>query len=183
MTLVVNLVAGPGTGKSTTAAGTFFELKQAGINCEYVQEYAKDVVWGRTTATLDNQIYIFAKQYHRIFRLLGQVDVVVTDCPIFMSLYYGKDLTETFKDLVRETFNSMDNLTIFLEREKAYNPAGRLQTEQKAREIDDHLYNLLLVNQVPFFKRWANREAPKEIANLICQRLSYTGAERVSYTG
>jgi len=36
MTLVVNLYGGPGTGKSTTAAATFAELKMAGINCELV---------------------------------------------------------------------------------------------------------------------------------------------------
>lgn len=39
---VVNLFAGPGSGKSTTAAGIFYILKsEYNINCEYVSEYAR----------------------------------------------------------------------------------------------------------------------------------------------
>ena len=44
-TLVVNLFAGPGAGKSTGAAYIFSMLKMAGIDTEYVNEYAKDKVW------------------------------------------------------------------------------------------------------------------------------------------
>ena len=40
-TLLVNLYAGPGAGKSTGAAYIFAKLKMAGIDCEYVSEYAK----------------------------------------------------------------------------------------------------------------------------------------------
>ena len=44
-TLIVNLMGGPGTGKSTHAGGTFYRMKRSGINCEYIQEYAKDKTW------------------------------------------------------------------------------------------------------------------------------------------
>ena len=43
--IVVNLFAGPGSGKSTTCAGVFAKLKLAGVNCEMALEYAKDKVW------------------------------------------------------------------------------------------------------------------------------------------
>ena len=33
-TLIINLIGGPGSGKSTTAAGLFYKLKQMGIDCE-----------------------------------------------------------------------------------------------------------------------------------------------------
>lgn len=39
---VINLFAGPGSGKSTTCAGVFSKLKLAGVNCEMALEYAKD---------------------------------------------------------------------------------------------------------------------------------------------
>lgn len=61
MTLVVNLYAGPGTGKSTTAALAFGELKTLGVNCEYVQEYAKDRVWDEHFSVFSNQIYLLGK--------------------------------------------------------------------------------------------------------------------------
>ena len=179
MTLIVNMVAGPGTGKSTTAAAAFAELKQSGVNAELVTEYAKDLVWGRTTATLDNQIYIFAKQYHRLFRLLDQVEVVVTDCPLFLSLYYGGHMSETFKALVLETWNTMDNVTFFLERVKQFNPKGRLQSEDKAKEIDQILYNLLLEHDVDFSDVRADRNAGSTVAELVLDELRRR-KERVS---
>lgn len=43
-TLVVNLFAQPGAGKSTGAAYLFYNLKCLGVNCEYVSEFAKDKV-------------------------------------------------------------------------------------------------------------------------------------------
>lgn len=45
MTKVINLYGGPGTGKSSTAGMLFAHLKLRGVNCEYVQEYAKDAAW------------------------------------------------------------------------------------------------------------------------------------------
>ena len=171
MTLIVNMVGGPGTGKSTAAAGTFAELKHQGVNCELVTEYAKDLVWSRSHHTLGNQIYIFGKQYHRLWRLLDQVDVVVTDAPIILSLFYGQDHGSKFLELVRDTYEEMDNLTIFLERIKAYNPAGRNQTEDEARQIDRDLLNLLEKYQVDYETVAANRAAPDQIARLVIERL------------
>lgn len=172
MTLIVNMIAGPGTGKSTTAAGTFFELKQAGVNCELVGEYAKDLVWGRTTATLDNQLYIFSKQHHKLFRLLEQVDVVVTDCPLFLSLYYGSHMSDAFRALVLETWRGMDNMTFFLDRVKAFNPAGRLQSEAKAKEIDELLHDLLVEHDVDYDLIRADRAAPDRIARQVLEELN-----------
>lgn len=171
MTLVVNLLGGPGTGKSTTAAGTFAELKQAGVNAELVTEYAKDLVWGHSTHTLGNQIYIFGKQYHRLWRLVGQVDVIVTDCPLFLSMYYGEHMSPAFKALVLETFNSFDNHNVFLARLKAYNPKGRVQSEEKARSIDDELHQLLIDNEIPFDYEDANRTAAGKIAKEVIKTL------------
>ena len=45
MAIVINLFAGPGVGKSTTAARVFAELKLKGVNCEMALEFAKDKVW------------------------------------------------------------------------------------------------------------------------------------------
>lgn len=142
-TLVVNLFAGPGTGKSTTCAGLFFELKNRHINCEMAREFAKDLVWEKRNYTFKDQIYLFAKQYHRIFCLLGQVDVVLTDCPILLSPVYDGDKRKTLEKLVVEEHNNMWTYNVFLKRKKKYNPLGRLHTETQAQEIDGKIQDML----------------------------------------
>lgn len=102
-TLVVNFYAGPGTGKSTVAAHVFALLKWRGMNVEMALEYAKDKVWEESLAVLSNQIYVLGKQIHRVNRLVGQVDIVLTDAPLGHSLYYGKHGTSPeFKAMVLE---------------------------------------------------------------------------------
>lgn len=142
-TLCVNLYGGPGTGKSSSMANIFSELKWAGVNCEMAPEFAKEKVWEGSTAILGNQIYVFGKQLHAIHRVLDKVDVVITDSPLLLSLIYGKNECKEFKDLVLSVFNSHNNLNIFLNRKKAYNPSGRMQTEDEAKAIDDKLLKLL----------------------------------------
>src|SRR3954464_15085371 len=90
-TVVVNMLAGPGSGKSTMASSVFSELKWRGEETEYVGEYAKDLTWEKRVKTLDNQVYVFAKQHHRIFRLLNQVDIIVTDSPLYLTPIYCQD--------------------------------------------------------------------------------------------
>lgn len=142
-TLVVNLFAGPGTGKSTTAAGIFFELKTRHLNAELAAEYAKDLVWEKRNTTFDDQIYLFAKQYHRIFRLLGQVEVVVTDSPILLSPIYDYQKRPTLEKLVVEEHRKMWTYNVFLKRKKPYNPIGRLHGEDHALDIDRQILDLL----------------------------------------
>ena len=141
--IVINLFAGPGSGKSTTCAGVFAKLKLAGINCEMALEYAKDKVWENSHEVLDDQIYVFGKQLHRIFRLKDKVEVVITDSPLLLSILYDKSENPFLRDLVLDQFNKFENRNYFIHRNTIYNPKGRLQTEDEAKEIDKVLINLL----------------------------------------
>ena len=42
---VINLFGAAGSGKSTAASYIFSQLKMRGIECELVQEFAKDLTW------------------------------------------------------------------------------------------------------------------------------------------
>lgn len=168
-TLVVNLFGGPGTGKSTTAAGIFSLLKQRGILAELIQEYAKDKVWELSSNTLRNQLYVFGKQHHRLWRVNGQVDVAVTDSPLLLSIYYGRENSDTFKTLVREEHAKLRNLNIYLRRVKSYEPSGRLQTEEEAKKIDVELLCLLAGKK--YVVHDADEGAPEAIANIVCRVL------------
>lgn len=178
MTLVVNLYGGPGTGKSTTAAAVFAELKTAGVNTELVTEYAKDKVWEQSTHILGNQIYLLGKQFHRLWRLKDQVDVIVTDSPILLLMEYGKEWGPTYRKLVREAYDHFDhNMDVFLKREKAYNPKGRLQTEEKAKALDTTFFNVLMSSKIDFKVLPANREATVTITRDVLESLQLHGSK------
>ena len=148
-TLVVNLYGGPGSGKSTGAAFIFSRLKLMGINCELVTEFAKDVVWSGDTNILENQFYVTAMQYERIRRLLGKVDVVITDSPLLMGKVYDEQALDNHElwNHVRNLVESMDNMNVRLIRVKKYEDSGRLQTLDEAKAIDGRIYTLLHYNK------------------------------------
>jgi hypothetical protein len=79
---VVNLFAAPGSGKSTTASGLF--LKNRGVNAELTGEYAKDLTWAKRQHTLQDQIYVFGKQHHRVWRLTHDCEVIISTHRFFL---------------------------------------------------------------------------------------------------
>lgn len=172
MTLVVNMLAGPGAGKSTIAAGLFAALKLRNVNVELVTEYAKDRVWEEAFRTLDNQIYMFGKQHHRIWRILGKVDVIVTDSPMMLSLHYGKNLSSSFRQLVLEEHLKARSLNVYLERQKPYTPIGRVQTEDQARNIDKDIIEVLESNQLEYIKEVADAGVIERLADRVQELLA-----------
>lgn len=171
--ILVNFFAGPGSGKSTTAAGVFSLLKLHGINCEYVPEFAKDLTWENRYKTLENQIYVFAKQQHRIWRLRGEVDVVITDAPLIQGLVYTND-NPSLTQIVMQQYNEFDNINFFLDRTKKYNPKGRSHTENEAIELDNKIIHALLVNDIPFMSINGDKDAINVATLAVLTKLGST---------
>lgn len=149
-TLFINLFGGPSSGKSTTAAGSFALAKLLGLKAELITEYAKDVTWSEAQAVLRNQLYVFGKQYNRMFRLNGKVEVAITDSPILLSLIYDAEEDPALADLVLARYHSMRNLNIFIKRVKPYNPEGRNQTEEQSDEISRKTIAMLDHYAIPY---------------------------------
>lgn len=143
--LIVVLYGGPGTGKSTTAAGLFASLKIRGVNCELVHEVAKDFVWEGRTVALASQSYIIAKQMFHMDRMGDQVDVIVTDTSTLYALIYGENLMPEFTDWVIADYKARNTLNIFLERNPSgtYSTAGRYQSKEEAVACDGQIKNML----------------------------------------
>lgn len=141
---VINLFGGPGTGKSTLAAALFADMKMKGINAELVTEFAKDLVWTERTKELKDQVYIFGKMYHKLWRLQGKVDVVICDSPLPLCIYYANEATpDRFSDFVMEAFDQFKNTNVVCERTFAYQQAGRYQDEQSADKVHADIVHLL----------------------------------------
>ena len=150
-TLVVNLFAGPGAGKSTTAAGIFYDLKTRGVSCELVTEFAKDLTWEKRHDTFKDQIYIFGKQYHRIFRLLGKVCVIINDSPLLLTPVYDGERRKSLERLAVEEHYKMWTHNVYLNRKKVYNPKGRIHDAEEAAKLDTLIRNMLDKHKVKYY--------------------------------
>ena len=151
---LINLYGGPGTSKSTSAAYIFAKLKELGINCELISEYAKSKCWEDNFTPLKCQPYVIGKQMYAQFKLLDKVDVGITDSPILFGIVYaGFGNTPSWSSCVKEWFGLFDNINIFLLRNSKvhpYNPKGRMQTEKEAEQLDIQIMQMLTNNNIPF---------------------------------
>ena len=147
-TLIINLFAGPGAGKTTCAWEIASKLKKLGYVTEYVSEYAKELVWdGREdllVGTLKNQRAVYNEQKRRVDRLIGKVDFIVTDSPTLLSKTYLKEHDANFEQEIVDDFNKYNNFCIFVERGVHYEKEGRLQTLEQAQSLDKDIKDMLL---------------------------------------
>lgn len=145
MRTVINLHSGPGAGKSTTAAGLFHLLKLAKIPCELVLEYAKDMTYSQRQSEMSDQIYIFSKQNKRIedIHRYDPKIMVITDSPIRLGTFYGQNLPyiKELELLIEKVYSTRNNIDIFVNRVKDYNPSGRNQSLEEAQYIDSYFLN------------------------------------------
>lgn len=150
--IVINLFGAPGSGKSTGAAFIFSQLKMRGINCELITEYAKDKTWEKNMEALSCQEYIFGKQSFRMKRCRDKVDVIITDSPLPLGIFYNTNpvLGEHYENLVLDVFNTYENMNYALVRDKPYNPIGRNQTEAESDEIGDRIQFFLEDHDIPY---------------------------------
>lgn len=159
-TLVVNLFGAPGSGKSTGAAWLFAQLKMKGVNCELITEYAKDKTWEGNHVALDCQEYILGKQSFRMKRCRDKVDLIITDSPLPLGIFYNTNpvLDENYENLVLNIFNEYENLNYCLIRGKDYNPIGRNQTAEESDAIGDKIQFFLDDHNIPYVLGLGNLE-------------------------
>ncbi len=149
--LVINLIGGPGCGKSTTMSGIFYHLKKMEVSCEMVTEYIKDKVWEEQYKVMDEQIYVLGRQHHKISRLVDKVDIVIMDTSLLSSVIYDKSHSAALKQLCLEAFNNFNNMVFFIDRcDISYDTSGRVQTQDAAKNIDEEYKKLMEENDIPY---------------------------------
>lgn len=171
-TVVINLFAGPGAGKSTGATYIFSKLKMAGVDAEYISEFAKDKVWEENDLVFKSQFYITGKQAWKILRCIGKVDVVITDSPILLGAMYCDD-NPMLIPAIKYEFNKHKNINLFIHRAKQYNPNGRNQTEAEAKEIDERTNEFLRSNNIDYFDIDGTQEGYDHAVDLILDLLAF----------
>lgn len=156
-TLVVNFIAGPGSGKTTACVSVFAALKKKGIVCEYVPEYAKHLVWRKEYHTLDNQYVVSQTQASILESMHGKVQVILTDGPLLHGLYYNRfnsnntsNVDKTEAMILRE-HRKYNNLNVFIDRgDILYETHGRMQSFEESKMIDMCLKSLMQTNEISY---------------------------------
>lgn len=143
-----------------------------GINVELVTEFAKDKVWENNMAALNNQAYVFGEQSYRMSRCKNQVDVIITDSPLPLSILYNTDdsLTENFNKCVMDVFHSYDNMNYLLRRTKPYNPVGRCQTEEESDALQEPITELLINRKIPYIEVNGDIEGYQKVVDDVMKR-------------
>jgi len=151
--LVINFLGGPGAGKSSLALGVSSRLKYAGVNCEYIHEFAKELTWDKRFSAMKNQTWILGSQYEMLRRCANQVDVIITDTSLLNSVLYGQHLPfgDKISELAVTMFNSMENMTFVVDRKKEYNPTGRSQSEEESLVLDQEVRDFLNSQPIKYY--------------------------------
>lgn len=156
---VVNLFGAPGVGKSATRSGLFWLMKIQGISVEEVSEFAKYLVLAKRVWQLENdQLYVLAKQHHKMHILNGAYEFAVTDSPLLLAGYYCEEMAKAghvaspapdFVATCAAYAHSYDNLNLFLTRNfrgRPFEAQGRMHNMEDSERIDKEQREFLARN-------------------------------------
>ena len=153
MTILINMLGCPSSGKTSLSAKLFAQLKAMDLNAEYTSEYVKGWAWeGKKVGPFD-QFYIFGKETHNQSRLFDKVDFIISDSPVMLTAFYHyfyngnealNEVCHNFYNLAEEA--GVQVINFFLPRKKKYIAKGRYQTQEEADALAFQL------------KEWLNKE-------------------------
>ena len=175
MTILINMLGCPSSGKTSLSAKLFAQLKAMDLNAEYTSEYVKGWAWeGKKVGPFD-QFYIFGKETHNQSRLFDKVDFIISDSPVMLTAFYHyfyngnealNEVCHNFYNLAEEA--GVEVVNFFLPRKKKYVAKGRYQTQEEADALAFQL------------KEWLNKEGysyidlecpDKERINVVLEKL------------
>lgn len=156
-TKVINIIGGPGCGKSLFSSAIILYLSLHHKTVETIPDYAKSLVWQQNLEVLKNQYFIAQRQYEMLNLLDGQVQFLLTECSLPQVLYYNENYADNICDIgktrkqILEWYGQNNNVNVFVERgDKKYIHTGRFQDEDQARAVDRGLRGVLTREGLPF---------------------------------
>ena len=136
-TLVINLIGGPCSGKSTVAAELFARLKKMGVHCELVSEYIKERIYEENKTITTHQISIFGMEHYSIVNKIGKVNVIVHDGSFINNIIYKPIENPEFDNLIVSEYHKFNNLDFFIKRGNIeFEDYGRIHNLKQSKELD-----------------------------------------------
>lgn len=189
----INLYAGPGAGKSTTAAMLFAKMKIAGYSVELVSEYVKAWAIAKRAPVGFDQVYLMGKQLQYEYRFLSNgIQNVITDSPVLLSACYTRayypaltSVADHMDAIILEYEKQHPAINIFLDRgDKEYKTEGRYQTQEAAQKLDGVVRETLDRLNLPYttFSFFDNDSLFKHITDVIDAKNKQDEEQRIADT-
>lgn len=170
----INIFGGPGSGKSTLAAGVYTLLKMHHIEIELIPEYPKDLVYEERFKTLENQLYVWAKQFQRMYRTKDQVDGIITDSPLAMCLAYCNNWKIDLEKQIMDSHRLFKDMNFYVNRSKHYTGVGRYQTQDEAIEKDKDILKVMNDHGIVYTCVDCDMYGINSVARLILEKIYKT---------
>ncbi len=151
--VVVNFFGGPGMGKTVAAADLFCKLKIAGIETNFVKEFAQECVIEGSSDALKDQVYVFGNTYHKLRCAAEHSTVAVTDSPILLSIIYQSELPDSFSNLVLDMHRTFNNINVLLDvRNESWTHSmeGRIHSHAESVSKDRQIKSMLDKFEEPY---------------------------------
>lgn len=186
MTTIVNLLGGSGIGKSTTAAGLYYQMKLKGYHVELVREYVKNWMWEERRIGDYDQIYIAANQAKSEYDLYGKVDFIITDSPMILAPVYeefysppGTIRDSVVKFMKKAETNGVEHVNVLLKRNKLFDTRGRRETLEQAQEVDALVQRVLDEEGIPYITvDCPDRKRVNEILKYLENKYNLPGGKK-----
>ena len=153
----ISILGSPGCRKSTTAAEIFSYLKRQDIKIELIGEQFKSLIYyGVNTLNPHYQLKILADQMSLEMLYLDKgADLIVTDCPIILNVFYAKQLGVPYwKELLemeRQYNKEFPSTNIFLPYKRdSHTTVGRLHNKEQSIQIERDLMAFLYETETNF---------------------------------
>jgi len=182
VSVIINMFGSPNSGKSTTAAALFAEMKKQGKDVELTSEYVKKWAWRRMQIQPLDQYYFFGQETQNVSRLLGNVDYIIQDSPFWLAGFYlwkrTKDtvLLDLCTNLMKDIELTGHNfINVYLNTSFDYVGEGRYETQKQAKLISEEIQMFLNLYKIPYIE-----EQEGDITKLmleIGQRLKENGGQ------
>ena len=159
----IGICGGPSAGKTETARKLSYDLNtQLSSNSFHVTEYATSFIQKyNRNPTIGDQFFVWFGQREREANAASRADIVVSDCPTFLSYIYAKHMNAGVFDERLALFMSkmykrvLFDLSaysdiVFLRQVDYHNNGIRFQTESEAQKISDAIFTFLREHRVAF---------------------------------
>ena len=145
--LLINFYGSPATGKTWTAQNLTAQLQALGVNCEYVSEYATELIKAGRQDELKDQVKVTGEQLRREQEAFTRTNLVITDSPTALGIIYAPEHQKAALHDIAAESDKIPHINILLRHDyeslATFSTNGRIHGKEQSLAIQDKLIEML----------------------------------------